>query len=227
MAEAGAAKWDVDMSAWTLVEQDSHTAESGRADHTLQYELRSGLTVDISPARHRLLLKVAGTTAPHRWQRSVRGSHRQHVAGGDLTTVRRYIKVPDTFMRRFQHLRSGNESIAAISTVCTAIFCACGAVGLFYASRRSSVNWSAAVAVGATVTVVRCLADVNSWPNRWWLYDTATSLAAFRMQQLVGVLSPAAPVCAFAVMLFAAGEVMTRISFPRQVQVLAHTGFMP
>ena len=79
---AAAGDWQIDLTAYVLVEQSQEVRTGGRIDHTLVYERPS---VQVGDGQYRLRL----------------------VVGGDkLTELSHFIKVPEAFSRRYTEMRS-------------------------------------------------------------------------------------------------------------------------
>ena len=93
IAERGAARWNVDLGTFTLVEQGQERRVAGRVDHTLTYERPSPT---LNEGRYRVRLVVSGDR---------------------LTEVTYFIQIPEAFTRRYASMRSANDAIGIGSVV--------------------------------------------------------------------------------------------------------------
>ena len=82
-------EWAVDLNAYELVDEAENTQPSGRVDHTFTYQ-RSGFELGKN-GFVRLRLTVSGDV---------------------LTELRHYVQIPEAFERRFDEMRSANDTIA-------------------------------------------------------------------------------------------------------------------
>jgi len=193
---AATGTWGIDLDAYELVEPRQELRAGGRIDHTLVYqrpELRVG------EGRYRLRLMV----------------------GGDrLTELTHLVKVPEAFERRFQEMRSFNNTIAvASSLVMFVLFLGGGIAGLFFLLRQRWVLWRQPMMWGAIVSLGMTLLTINQWPLSWMTYDTALSSGNFLLQRLLLVVAQFFGLGALYVLSFMAAESLTRRAFPGQLQL--------
>ena len=94
--ERAQADWEIDFAPYKLLDQSEKTTPSGRVDHSFVFE-REGA---IGEARIRLSLEVSGD---------------------ELTEVEPFVHVPESFGRRYQEMRSANNSIAGVASVVAGI----------------------------------------------------------------------------------------------------------
>jgi len=196
-AEAGAAAWPVDLSAFALVEASHDVRPSKRVDHTFVYE-RPNLT--LGEGRYRLRLVVSGDR---------------------LTELTHFVKIPEAFGRRFQDMRAANEAIATAASIgAIALFALGGCVvGLFVLLRQRRVIWKQPLFWGGLVAFGYFLAQLNTWPLSWMRYDTATPAASFATQQIVQLLATVFGMAGLAILVVMGAESLTRRAFPRHIQL--------
>jgi hypothetical protein len=189
--QSASRRWGVDQAAFALVEQGQERRPGGRVDHTLTYERASPALND---GRYRLRLVVSGDR---------------------LTEVTHFVKVPEAFTRRYEHMRSANEAIgvgAAVSMTLLYIVGGIG-VGMFFMLRRRWVIWRPAAAWGAAIGLLQALAIVNGWPLAWMAYDTAVPRSTFIAQQIAMAGAVFVGMSAFLALSFMAAESLTRRAF--------------
>ena len=90
--------WAVDLEQYSLVEQADEVRPSGRIDHTFVYERREP-TIG-SEGRYRLRLVMSGDR---------------------FTDLTHFVKVPESFSRRYEEMRSANDGIAAGAGIAAAV----------------------------------------------------------------------------------------------------------
>jgi len=193
---AATGTWGIDLDAYELVEPRQEVRPGGRIDHTLVYQRPD---VRVGEGRYRLRLTV----------------------GGDrLTELTRLVKVPEAFERRFQEMRSFNNTIAIASTlVMFVLFLGGGIAGLFFLLRQRWVLWRQPLLWGAIVSLGMVLLTINQWPLSWMTYDTALSSGNFLLQRLLVLVAQFFGLGALYVLSFMAAESLTRRAFPGQLQL--------
>ncbi len=198
IAEQGAAaRWNVPLSAFALVEQGQERRPGGRVDHTFTYE-RTGET--LNEGRYRLRLDV----------------------GGDrLTGVAYFIKVPEAFTRRYAKMRSANDLIGVGSVVGMALLYVIGGigVGLFFMLRKRWILWRQAAVWGVAVSALQTLATINEFPLAWMSYDTAIPRSTFIAQQAALMGASFVGFSAFFALSFIAAETLSRRAFGHHPQL--------
>jgi hypothetical protein len=192
IAEEGASeRWNVDLAAYTLVEQGQERRPGGRVDHTFTYE-RTGIAF----GEGRLRLRLA-------------------VSGDRLTGVDHFVRIPEAFTRRYASMRSANDLIGIGSTVGMALLYVFGGigVGLFFMMRKRWVLWRPAAAWGVAVGGLQALAAANEFPLIWMSYDTAIPRATFLAQQAALLGAAFVGFSVFFALSFMAAETLTRRAF--------------
>jgi hypothetical protein len=198
IAEAAATtRWRVDLRQFTLVEQGQERRPGGRVDHTLTYERASPT---LNEGRYRLRLVVSGDR---------------------LTELTHFIKIPESFTRRYERMRSANEAIGIGSVVGMAVLYVFGGigVGLFFMMRRRYVLWRQAAFWGVVVGLLQTLASLNEFPLLWMSYDTAVPRSSFIAQQLTTMVAGFIGFSTFFALSFMAAETLTRRAFGHHPQL--------
>lgn len=197
IAEQGAARWNVPLSSFALVEQGQERRPGGRVDHTFTYE-RTRET--LNDGRYRVRLEVAGDR---------------------LTGVAYSIKIPEAFTRRYAKMRSANDLIGIGSAVSMALLYVVGGigVGLFFMLRRRWILWRTAAIWGVAVGGLQTLAQVNEFPLVWMTYDTAIPRATFLAQQAALMAAGFVGFSVFFALSFMAAETLSRRAFGHHPQL--------
>ncbi|MFQ5864958.1 MAG: CPBP family intramembrane glutamic endopeptidase [bacterium] len=197
IAERGAANdWQVDLAAYELAEKSQELHPGGRTDHTFVYERPN---VQIGEGRYRMRL----------------------VVGGDrLTELTHFIKIPEAFSRRFEELRSANNTIASTAIIAVGVLYVLGGciIGLFFLLRQRWVVWRKALFWGIFIALLVALAGINQLPLAWMDYDTALSTQGFLLQQIFQLLATFIFLSALMALSFIAAESLSRKAFPHHIQ---------
>ena len=194
---AAAAPWGIRLEQFTLVETAQEVRPGGRTDHTFTYERPDR---KVGEGRYRLRL----------------------VVGGDrLTELIHFIKIPQAFTRRFEHMRSTNNAIAtgsAFTMLLLYLGVGCG-VGLFFLLRGRLGLWRQPLIAAAVIAGLQVLDGLNALPLAWMHYDTALSSQGFIARQLTTLLAVALGMGALFFVSFAAAEGLSRRAFPHHPQL--------
>jgi len=91
------ADWGVEFAPYRRLETTQQTRTTGRVDHTFAYERTDER---IAEAHFRMQLVVSGN---------------------ELTSVRYFVNIPESFERRYQEMRSANNTIACAASVAAGI----------------------------------------------------------------------------------------------------------
>jgi hypothetical protein len=195
--DRASADWGVDFTPLRLLEKTQQRRTTGRVDHSFVYERVAGNLVD---SRFRLRLAVTGDA---------------------LTEVTHYVFVPESFTRRFQSLRSANDTIAIAASLSAGLLYGIGGciLGVLWLLRRHWLVWRPAVAAGFAVGGLLGAAALANSPAAWFEFDTAQSTTAFWLRQAgtaAGVTFAGGLVLA---LVFMAAESLSRRAFPDHPQL--------
>ncbi len=199
LAERAATRdWDVDLSQFSLVEEADEVRPSGRVDHTFVYERRQ---------------PTLGAEGTYRLQLVISGDR--------FTELSHFVKVPESFSRRYEEMRSANDGIAAGASIAAAVLYVIGGcvIGLFVLLRKRWVLWKQPVMWGLFIAFLQALVFINRWPLLWMSYDTAVSATNFALQQVVQAVLIFVGMGILLTVSFMAAESLTRRAFPHHVQL--------
>jgi hypothetical protein len=198
LAEKGLQKsWLIDVSLYKLVEDAQETQPSGRIDHTFTYE-RIDQTIGEAP--YRLTVIVSGDT---------------------ITKVKHSVKVPEAFTRRYENMRSANNTIARFASfLFMLLYLVAGAIfGLLFLMPRGWIVYEQAVYWAALICGLLFLNDFNSWPSYWMYYNTAYSTVGFTLQLIVSFITEFITEFGIVALSFIAAENLTRAAFGDKIQL--------
>ncbi len=197
IAETAASNnWRIDLSVYELVEESQELLPGGRTDHTFVYER---LNEQIGEGRYRLRL----------------------VVGGDkLTALSNFLKIPEAFSRRYEEMRSDNNTIASGALFAVGILYVLGGciIGLFLLLKQRWVIWRKALYWGLFIAFLQVLAGLNQLPLAWMNFDTALSSQGFLLQQIIQILANFILMSILLTLSFIAAESLSRKAFPHHIQ---------
>ena len=189
-------QWHISLSDYSLVEHSEKKQPSERIDHTFEYE---HVNKKAGEAPYRLCVRVSGDKVTHFYS---------------------YIKVPEGFQRRYEHMRSFNNTLAQIATLLMLILYlfGCGFLGIIFLLRRRWLIWKPALYIGIFIATLQMLDQFNQLPLAWMSYNTALGSYNFLFQFIVNqIILWFVYTLAFSFCLSAA-ESLTRQAFPHIVQ---------
>ena len=189
--------WNIDLKNYDLVETKEDLKISNRLDYTFVYKRNDIFLANEGEYRLRL-----------------------SVSGDKLTEVRHFIKIPESFNRKYEEMRSSNNTIASLATYGMFIFYVLGGiiVGMFILNREKYLLWKTAIFWALFVAIVTLLSGLNYMPLIWLNYDTAISTQNFILQNSVMSLLSAIVDFIFILLSFVAAESLTRKAFPDHIQ---------
>ncbi len=189
--------WQIDPSNYTLVESSQEKKPNGRIDHTFVYEYKH---------------EMIGNT-PYRLQLVV--------SGDSLTELLLSIKIPESFTRRYTHMRSANNLIAFIANILMLIlYICCGCIGgFFYLMRHHWLIWRPAFCWGLLLASLQVLNTINTIPLLWMTYDTAFDKTTFFFNIFLTCLLQLLAFTFLLTCIFMIAEGLTRKAFGNHIQL--------
>ncbi len=197
MARAEAAKaWGVDLASYRLIESSAQTRATGRIDHRFTFER------DEKFGEGRIRLQLA-------------------VAGDQLVDVSPSFFVPESFGRRFQELRSANNTIAAVASIAAGLFhglvgCILGTLWLL---RTRTLQVKPALAAGLVVGLLLGAATLANYPAAWFAFPTTRDADSFWWREIATAVVTTLGAGLALGLVFMAAEGLTRRAFPHQPQL--------
>ena len=147
--------------------EGSSVTRPARIDHTFTWKQRD---FDIHDATYRLEVTVLG---------------------GEVGAYREYLKVPETWQRAYEGLRSRNLTAQTIDTGFMMLLALGLLVTIVLRVRSRDVRWRLAAAVGAVGALLYFLANWNAAPLAEFNYPTTDSYASFIAQEFLRNLTGA------------------------------------
>ena len=189
-------EWHVDFGPYHLLEQSQETQPTGRVDHQFVFER------DERFAGASIRLRVT-------------------VAGDELTGITPFMQVPEKFDRRFQELRSANNTIANFASLAAVALYGLGGciIAVLWLLRERWLLWRPALAAGVVVGGLMALTVLAGAPAAWFGFDTAETADTFWVQQMgAALLALVAGTLAYG-LVFMAAESLSRRAFPDHPQL--------
>lgn len=195
--ERAQADWNVDLRPFRLLEATQETRTNGRVDHVFVYERTEG---NLGESKFRLRLGVTGN---------------------QLTEVTRSVHIPESFERRFQELRSANNTIAAAASLAAGVLYGLGGclLGVTWLLRARQLQWRSALVAGFVVGGLMGAMTLANLPAAWFGYDTAQSVTTFLLRQFGAAVFVAFGGGLGYALVFMAAEGLARRAFPAHPQL--------
>ena len=192
--------WAVDFARYRPLTASAVTRPGKRVDHEFMYERKLEGAPSIGEGRLRLRLVVSGDR---------------------LTHLQRFIFVPEAFARRYETLRSANDTIAAFASVGAGLLYGLGGclIGLIWLMRRHTVRWGPSAKWAAVVAILIGGAGLAAIPASWFNYDTATSASTHLIARIGGAVVGAVVAWLLLTVVFATAEGLGRLAFGSHPQL--------
>jgi len=194
--EQASKKWRFNPVEYELIETKKNQAESGRIDHTFVYEKKD---FKLNEAKGRIILTVRGNR---------------------FSGFEKKIDIPEDFFRRYEEMRSANETIALTASIAMILLYGFGGItfGLIYLIRTRALVWKNAIIWAFVISFLGFIANFNYFPLSWNWYDTALSKNSFVMQMIINALMEFLQNMIILSLSFMVGESLTRKAFPQHIQ---------
>ena len=187
---------NIDLAAYEFIEAEK-IQRPQRTDHLFTWQLRDW---EVSGANYRLYLRL----------------HGDRLGGFDHV-----LKVPETWQREYQDLRSYNQAAGLVATLFMVATWVALVATLATDLRRRQVRWRGACILGGIAAVLTLLNQLNQLPVVFHSFDTNDTFAGFVVLKLVGsvFMSLAA---GLGIALLAAGtEPVYRRAYPDQISLFS------
>ena len=190
-------KWNFDLSAFKLIENSQDKKPNGRLDHVFIYE-RPNIT--LGEGKFRVALEVSGSK---------------------LSLFRNFVKVPESFTRRYQEMRSFNHIISNIATFFIYIFYFGGGCifGLYFLGKIRWITWKEPLFWGVSIAALQGIEKINQLPLEWMDYDTALGTREFLLRFFTNASGAFILEAVLLVFSFMAAESLSRKAFPQHPQL--------
>ena len=192
---AASAIWNIDLADLELMESGQDEKPNGRIDHRFVYESSRD---DLGDGR----LQV-----------------RTRVTGNRVSTVMPSVRVPESFTRRYQEMRSANNSISTMGQVGMFLLLIICGIAFYQLSRRGQLIWRPAVAAAGVIALIQIAASLNTLPLAWLSYDTSDSASGFLIQNTLSSISSSLLFALILALSFIAAEGLSRLAFPNHPQL--------
>ncbi len=153
--------WNVDLKPYHLLDQSQQAQRNGRVDHRFVFERDEP---KLAEARIRLQLLVAGD---------------------ELMQVMPFVNIPESFERRFQEMRSANNTIARLASLTAGVLyglvgCILGALWLL---RQHFLVWKPPLVAGLVIGAFLGATVLANSATAWFGYSTAQDESTFWVRQ--------------------------------------------
>ncbi|MEA3499991.1 MAG: type II CAAX endopeptidase family protein [Candidatus Marinimicrobia bacterium] len=188
--------WRIDFSHYKLVEESDKKQTGGRIDHAFVFEREDK---QIGEGKYRLKLVVSGNK---------------------LTELTHFVKIPEGFDRRYDEMRSANQTISQVGIFAMVIlYVGFGIIfGLFILMRQRRIIFKPALFWAIFIAVLFTLVQLNEFPLKWMFYDTSTSIQTYIFSNIFHLIGLLVIFTGMYLLTFMAAEGLTRKAFPNRIQ---------
>jgi len=141
------------------------------------------------------------------------------LAGDRVSAYNEFLKIPETWTRDYEHLRSSNNTLEFIALIPYAFLIGGCLYVIISLGRRDLLDWRIGLALGAFLTILFFVMTMNQWPLDRAGYDTNTPYSSFFLTQ-AGIAALTSIASAFLVVLaIVPGEPLYRIFQPDKLRL--------
>ncbi len=189
--------WHVNLAHYTLAESSQEAKPNGRIDHTFVYE-RTDRKIGEASYRMRMI-----------------------VTGDKVTELTHFIKVPEAFKRRYEQMRSANNTLGSIASALAILLYFLGGciLGLLYLMRKRWVIWRTPFLWSTLIATLLVINEISELPLYWMRYDTAIAKSTMYFNFFTSLFMLFCGVSVGFGLIFAAAESLTRRAFGDQIQL--------
>jgi membrane protease YdiL (CAAX protease family) len=134
--------------------------------------------------------------------------------GDQVSSLEEFLKVPETWTRDYEKLRSANTLLTQLALLPFMLLLGGGFWVIYGLSRRGLVQWSGALWLGLVYAILFFLMTINTWPILRAGYDTNSTYSSWAVEQVVLAALLGIFQAILVTIPFAAGEPLYRIRFP-------------
>ena len=189
-------KLGMDLAGWDfLPEEANSTKRSNRLDWSFTWE-RHGFRVKDAPYRMQVTL------------------HGDAVGGAEQN-----LQVPEAWMRSYQRLRSGNDSLTAVFFIPYVMILGAALWLGIKLSNRGETSWRGAILLGALAATLLFLQELNNWPLWAATYNTKSSYESFIALKLGAAILLSVLTAVTITLVLPAAEPLYRASQPDRLRL--------
>jgi Type II CAAX prenyl endopeptidase Rce1-like len=190
------AKLGLDLNAWDFLQEEANSNQRpNRLDWSFTWEKHGFRAKD----------------APYRLQVTLHGDR--------IGRTKEYLQVPEVWIRSFERLRSGNDTLTLVFTVPYLLLLAAAVWLGIRLTNRGHTSWRGAILLGLLVSGLLFLQNLNDWPLWGASYDTNTSYASFIAIKLGTALLVSLLTALTITLVLPAGEPLYRASQPERLRL--------
>jgi membrane protease YdiL (CAAX protease family) len=141
------------------------------------------------------------------------------VLGNEVGGYREHLKVPETWTRDYQRLRSKNEVTQLVDTALMAVMLVGLLIVIVLRVRRHDIRWRRAAVIGVAGMALQFCAQLNQFPLDEFQYPTTDSYSSFLARQLLGAIIGALAAGGLLFVLAAGAEPLYREACRNQISI--------
>jgi hypothetical protein len=141
------------------------------------------------------------------------------LAGDRVGGYNEFLKVPETWTRDYEHLRSSNNTLEFIALIPYAFLIGGCLYVIISLGRRDLLDWRIGLALGAFLTILFFVMTMNQWPLDRSEYDTNTPYSSFFLSQVAKAALTSVVSALLVVLAVVPGEPLYRILQPSKLRL--------
>lgn len=141
------------------------------------------------------------------------------VAGSEIAGYRFYLKVPESWSRSYEKMRSHNEGAAAVASFFYILTALAIVVVFILRLLRRDIRWKPALGLGAVAGIITLLSGLNGFSNSFFTYDTTQAFDAFIVLRVGGILLISLGAAVMIFLLTGGSEPLYRQAYPRKISL--------
>jgi hypothetical protein len=186
----------VDLNLWEFLPEEANSnRRPNRLDWSFTWEKRNFRAKD----------------APYRVQVGLQGDR---IGGAQY-----YLQIPDTWVRSYKRLRSGNETLTLVFTVPYILLIGAAVWLGIRLTKEGQTSWRGAILLGTIVASLLFLQNLNDWPHWNASYDTNTSYSSFILTRIAFALLSSVLTALTVTLVLPAAEPLYRASQPQRLRL--------
>lgn len=141
------------------------------------------------------------------------------VAGDKIKAYNRYLHVPEAWKRKFETMRSYNNSLGSIAQVFMTLLNYASGFVFCWAIVSGNIRWRPAILLATIYAVFPFIDGLNNFNEIIDSYDTGTTYVSYIAKTITALAAAILPKFVTGLVLFGAAEALYRKMFPQHISV--------
>lgn len=141
------------------------------------------------------------------------------IAGNQIKAYNRYLHVPESWKRKFETMRSYNNSLGSIAQVFMTLLNYASGFVFCWAIVSGNIRWRPAILLASIYAVFPFIDGLNNFNEIVDSYDTGTTYVSYIAKTITAMAAAILPKFVTGLVLFGAAEALYRKIFPQHISV--------